>query len=225
MPPSRRSALLAVGVVLVTVPLWAPALDVTGHDYEYRTADVVVEDNRVSFPDRNVRLTEVDGVDCFAEVEPSRRCGFEAQLLAGRTTRADYPGVRHVSGDPSLAAPERYVAFSGDGRVFERTTDWNGSAGAYVLGLERAAAARALDEAARPLDVQPRPVRRAVATGSVRVEEPLGDSRLVGTADGYVLVYEAGPRTLLSADPAAERVLEGLAVAAGLLVLTRETRS
>jgi hypothetical protein len=221
VPLSRRRVLLAVGVVLVTVPLWAPALDVTGHDHEYRTADVVVDDNRVSVPGRHVRLTGLDGVDCFAEREPSRRCGFEARLLAGDTVRADYPNLRHVSGDPSLAAPERYVAFSGDGRVFERTTAWNESAGTYVLGLDRVSAARVLDEAARPLAVQPDPVRRAVATGSVRADEPLDDSRLVETGDGYVLVYGAGPRTLLSAAPGAERVFEALAVLGGLLAFAR----
>jgi hypothetical protein len=217
----RRSILLVVGVVLVTVPLWAPVLDVTGHDYEYRAAQVVVDDNRVSLAGEHLRLAGVEDVDCFHEREPSRRCGFESRLLDGASMRAPYPGVRHVRGDPSLATSERYVAFAGDGRVFERTTEWNDSAGTYVLGLTRANASRVVAHVARPVSQYDRPIRRAVETGAARADDPLAEHELVEADGRYYVVYDAGRRTFLSAKPLTERLFEAVAVLAGVAAFRR----
>jgi hypothetical protein len=205
----------------VSVPLWAPAADVTGHDYEYRATDLVVAQNRVHVPDSPVRLESPRGLDCFHEVVPSRRCAFEARLLGGDRTRTDYPNVRHVGGEPSLEFRERYLAFAGDGRVFRRTTGWNDSAGAYVLGLERANASRAVGAVSTDVDRADPPVRRAARTGSALADEPLEAARVVDTAEGYRLVYEAGGRTLLSEKPLLERLLELGATLAGLVALQR----
>ena len=221
----RRLALLAIGALLVTTPVWAPALDVTGRDYEYRAALVTVEDDQLEVPGRHPRLAGLENVDCFHEREPSRRCGFESRLLNGSSLRAPYPGVRHVAGDPSLETSERYVAFAGDGRVFERTTEWNDTAGTYVLGLERVDAGRVLDDAARPVDEYARPVRRTVATGSARADEPLPEPTLVTSSGRYYVVYTAGTRTFLSELPLTERLLELGAIAAGALALRRAWRN
>ncbi|MFB6121869.1 MAG: hypothetical protein ABEJ78_00210, partial [Haloferacaceae archaeon] len=94
----RRTLLLVLGVALVTVPLWAPALDVTGTDYEYGAALVRVDGDRLSIPGQHPRLDGVEGIDCFHDVHPSRRCGFESRLVDGGTVDAPYPGVRHVAG-------------------------------------------------------------------------------------------------------------------------------
>jgi hypothetical protein len=219
--PSRRTALVAVGLLLVSVPLWAPAADVTGHDYEYRSTDLVVAENRVQVPGSPVLVESPRGLDCFHEVVPSRRCAFEARLLDGDRLRADYPNLRHVRGEPSLEFRERYVAFAGDGRVYRRTTGWNDSAGAYVLGLERANASLAVGAVSTDADRADRPVRRAARTGSASADEPLERARIVDTATGYRLVYEAGGRTLLSEKPLLERLLELGAVLAGLVALQR----
>jgi hypothetical protein len=133
----RRTVLLALAVLCVTTPVWASALDITGREYQYRAALVTVEDERVRVVGDHPRFTGFDSIDCFHERVPSRRCGFESRLIDGSSIRAPYPNVRHVSGNPSLDAREQYVAFAGHGQVFERTTQWNDSAGAYVLGLVR----------------------------------------------------------------------------------------
>lgn len=221
LSPSRRTALVAAGLLLVSVPLWAPAADVTGQDYEYRAVDLVVAENRVHVPDDPVRVESPRGLDCFHEVVPSRRCGFEARLLDDGPLPADYPNVRHVSGEPSLEFRERYVAFAGDGRVLRRTTGWNGSAGAYVLGLERANASEAVEAVSVDADRVDPPVRRAARTGSARADDPLAAGRIVDTGDGYRLVYGVGRRSLLSEEPLLERLLEFGAILAGLVALQR----
>lgn len=122
---------------------------------------------------------------------------------------------------PSLDAPERHVAFPGDGRVFERTTGWNGSAGTYVLDLERANATRVLERASRPVDQYPPPVGRAVETGSSRADEQLEDPVLVESGGRYYSVSTTGTRTFLSEKPFTERLFELVAIAAGAILLWR----
>lgn len=219
--PARRTVFVALGIVLVTLPLWAPALDVTGRDYEYRAAAVTVEDDRISVSGDRPQLSGVEAIDCFEEWLPSRRCTFEASLLDDGPVRADYPSIRSVSGDASLDAPERYVAFTGDGRVFERTTDWNASTGAYVLDLRRVNASRVLADAARPVDRYDRPVQRAVTTGSAQTDDSLPEPALVASDDRYYVVYTASTRTFLTEQPFTERVFSAGAVLAGVLALRR----
>jgi hypothetical protein len=219
--PSRRTVLIALAIVLVTVPLWAPALDVTGQDYEYRAAPVTVEDNRIGVPELPVQLTGVETIDCFHEIRPSRRCVFEASLLDDGSVQATHPNIPSLSMDPSLSARERYVAFPSDGRVFERTTDWNASARAYVLELRRANASRVLADAAQRVGYYDRPLREAVATGSARASYPLPEPTLVSSNGRYYVVYTAGPRTFLPERPVTERVLSAGAVFGGVLILRR----
>lgn len=216
----RQLALLALGILLVTTPVWAPPLDITGREYEYSAALVTVEDNRVEVPRDPPIPGDIAVIDCFSGRLPSRLCGFESSLIGSNSTAAPYPGVRHVSGDPSLEAPGRYVAFS-DGRIFERTTDWNESAQAYALGLERVDATRVLEEESHPIEQYQAPVRRAVETGSGHADEPLEDSVLVESSGRYYAVYTTGSQTVLSEEPFTERVFEAVAIASGALLLCR----
>ena len=217
----RQRALLVLGVLLVTTPVWAPPLDVTGPEYEYRAALVTVEENRLEVPRESPRPRSVPGIDCFPAPTPSRLCGFESGLIGSQPVAAPYPGVRHTAGDPSLEAPERYVAFPGDGRVFERTTEWNGSADAYVLGLRRANATRVLERASRPVGRYPAPVGQAVETGSARTDEPISGTVLVASSGRYYAVYTTGTETVLSEMPFTERVFELVAVLGGAALLWR----
>lgn len=215
----RRRLLLGLGLLLVTVPLWAPPLDVTGAEYEYSAALVTAEDNRLDVPRDPPRLDGIPNVDCFEAHSPSRLCGFESTLVDAPPSEVRYPGLRHVAGEPTLAAPGRYVAFTGDGRVYERTTAWNDSAGTYVLGLERANATRALAQASRPVQQYPGPVREAVEAGSARADEPLSEPVLVASSGRYYAVYTTGTGTFLSERPLTERLFELVAVLVGAVLL------
>ncbi|SFL00934.1 hypothetical protein SAMN04487950_1917 [Halogranum rubrum] len=45
MDSRLRSLALLVGVLLVTVPLYAPLFDVTGVDYQYEATELTVDDD------------------------------------------------------------------------------------------------------------------------------------------------------------------------------------
>lgn len=214
----RQYAVLILGLLLVTTPIWAPPLDITGRDYEYRSTPVTVENNRIEVPADPSQARAIADIGCFQRPLPSRLCGFESVLRNGSAIGAPYPGVRHVAGDPSLESPNRYVAFS-DGRVFERTTGWNDTTEEYVLGLQRANATHALAESASPARQYSKPVRRAVGTGSARADDPLAEPVLVERDDRYYSVHTARSRSFLSAQPRTERLLELIAVASGALLL------
>lgn len=217
----RQRVLLVLGVLLLTTPLWAPPLDVTGPDYEYRAALVTVEENRVDVPREPPLPRSVPSIDCFPAPEPSRLCGFEAGLIGSPSVKASYPGGRHVVGGPSLEAPEQYVAFPRDGRVFERTTEWNESIDTYVLDLRRANATRVLEKASRSVGQYPAPVRRAVHTGSAQADEPLPDPILVTSSGRYYAVYTTRTETILPEKPFIERVFELVAILSGAVLLLR----
>lgn len=218
----RRRLPLILGVVLVTVPIWTPVLDITGREHQYRSAPVTVENNRIQVVGDTPRLGAVEHVDCFHAHMPSRQCGFESHLINRSPVQAPYPGVRHVSGEPSLHASEQYVAFADDGRLFRRTTGWNDSAQAYVLRLERVNATKVLAEIVRPASSYRPPIRRAVEDGSAWAEESLSEAALVSSSDGrYYVVYETRTRSFLSEKPVTERVFELLAVSIGILLILR----
>jgi hypothetical protein len=209
---------LVLGLLLVTTPIWAPPLDVTGRDYEYRSTPVTVENNRLEASDSKSQVRTIADIGCFKHPRPSRLCGFESALINASAISAPYPGVRHVAGEPSLESPHRYVAF-GDGRVFERTTGWNDTTEAYVLALHRANATHALAESASPARQYPQPIQRAVETGSARADDPLGEPVLAERDDSYYSIHTARSRSFLSAQPRTERLLELIAVIGGAFLL------
>lgn len=221
----RQCALLAFGLALVTTPIWAPPLDVTGREYDYSAALVTVEDNRVAIPRESPRPTSIPNVDCFLEPVPSRLCAFESGVVGNRSVREPYPGVRDVTGEPPMEAPEPYVAFTGDGRVFERTVSWDDDADAYVLDLQRVNATKIVADAARPARRYPPPVRNAVETGTAQADEPLSEPVVVRSSGRYYVVYTTGSRTFLSEKPVTERLFEAGAVVGGAALLWRRGRN
>ncbi|WP_436910641.1 hypothetical protein [Halosimplex marinum] len=213
---------LVVGLALVTAPLWAPALNATGPTYEYRSPGLSVEDDRIAFADTRP-ADGLDGVACFS-VDVSRRCALAAVLTNGTTVGTGYPGVEADAGYAGelLTAPEEYVAFRGDGRVFERTARYDETADEWVLGLERVDAWDVLSEVA----VEPRrdAVRRAVESEFGLAPEPLDEGLVVETNDGFAVVYTAGTRGSPVERPAVERAIEGISVAFGVAILRRRGR-
>ncbi|MBB6090091.1 hypothetical protein PNP59_10610 [Halobacterium salinarum] len=218
-PP--RIALVILALCLLTVPFWAPLLDVTGTAHEYSATQLTVEDDRVQVQQDSPRLKQINGLDCFRERSPTRTCGFESALLTERSRSASYPGVRHVDGDPSLAARDRYLAFPGDGRVFERVTDWNESAQSYRLSVERVNASQAVADVSHPVDQYSPAVQRAVETGASQSQTDLREAVVVNASGRYYAVYTSGTTSLLSEAPGSERVLEFLAVITGAVLLFR----
>lgn len=216
-PP--RIALVILALVLITVPFWAPPLDVTGTEYEYSATRLTVEDDRVQVRQDSPRLSQIDGLDCFGERSPTRICGFESGLVAETSRSAPYPGVRHVAGDPSLASRDRYLAFPSDGRVFERVTGWNESAQSYRLTLERVNASQALEDVSRPVDQYSPSVQRAVETGDSQSQTDLPEAVVADASGRYYAVYTSGTTSLLSEEPDSERVLGFSAVITGAVLL------
>lgn len=221
---TARYARILVGVLLVTSPLYAPAFDVTGNDYEYRSTSVVAEENRIRVVDGAELPVYFDGfygIDCLYERPISRLCVHDAGLLNG-TRRADHPAVLSVTGRPPIHADDGYVAFTDDGPVYERTADWRN--GSYVVGLERVSARTALDDVAVPPERVSEQALTAIEEGSVRTDEPLADANVVvKTEDGYFVVYEQGRRAgRLDVDSETERYLEWVAVLFGAALLYRE---
>ena len=216
-PP--RIALILLALVLITVPFWAPSLDVTGTEYEYSATQLTVEDDRIQIRQDSPRLRQIDGLDCFGERSPSRICGFESGLVAETSRFVPYPGVRHVVGDPSLASQDRYLAFPSDGRVFKRVTGWNESAQSYRLTLERVNASQALEDVSRPVDQYSPAVQRAVKTGASQSQTNLREAVVANASGRYYAVYTSGTTSLLSEEPDSERVLGFLTVIGGAMLL------
>jgi hypothetical protein len=217
----RKLALIAFALFLMTAPIWAPPLEITGREYEYSAALVTVEDNRIQIPRDPPRPQRIDGISCFGERFPSRLCGFESGLLDGTSRAAPYPGVRHVSGSPSLAAQDQYLAFSGDGRVFRRVTRWNESSQSYRLRLERVSARQALSDISNPIHLYPEAVREAARTGTSQSTEDLQEAVVVESSGRYYAVYPTSTESFLAERPGAERVLELLAIVGGAALLMR----
>lgn len=227
MDSRLRSVGLTVGVLLLTVPLYAPLFDVTGTDYQYEATELTVDDNELTFTgDRPQNLFYgVSGFDCYFDTA-SRACTLEAATIDGPLT-VRHPTITDVTGDATsvLDTDERYLAYN-DGRVFTYTTDWNASAQSFVLGLERTNASAALDRVSRSADDAPAPVLTAIRDGSPRADDSLwrDDSReaMVVERHGRYYVVSQEPRSsVLSEDPLLERICEGIAVVLGFGVLGR----
>jgi len=221
----RRLLLLGLGVLLVTAPVWTPPLDATGPDYEYRAALVTVDDNRLEILRESPRPDGMAGVDCFQEPASSRLCGFEAHLLETESNNVSAPVTPPDATEPSPKGEEPYVAFTGDGRVFERTATWNASREEFVLGLERADASEVLWRLSSPADQYPAPVQQTVSTGSARANDPLAEPVLVESSGRYYLVYTTGSQTLLPENPLVERLLELVGTVVGAVLLWRGDNS
>jgi hypothetical protein len=223
---SARSLLkLAVAVALVTVPLWGPALALTGDRYEYRATLLDPGNGTLGVAgDPSGPPYAAGDIDCFAAIQPARACALDAGLVNGSRT-VDYPALGGGTGAPPFR-DERYVAFGLGSPVYERTARYaDGGGGQVTFGLERVPPREALREVAVDLSRAPAPVRETVDTGVGVAREPLSENPIVrvppsgGVDARYFLVYDAGRRDRLSANPGDEAVLELLAVVVGVLLL------
>lgn len=214
-----RAALFVVAAVFLTTPVWAPALDITGSEYQYHSAPVTAADNRIQVEGYNPGLNDFEGIDCFNEVDESRRCAFETRLLDG-SNQSVGPTVENTSRF-GLSTREQYVAVDASGQVFERTWVYNESAEEHELGLQRANASRVLEAIAEPVGDHDRPIRRTVETGSTWADEPLSGPQLVTSDGATYIVYDPYTRTFLSEKPFVERLLELVSIGIGLLLFYR----
>lgn len=215
---------LSVAVALVTVPLWGPALALTGDRHEYRATLLTTTDGTLDVAnDSRVPFDGARDIDCFAAVRPPRACALDAGLVNDSAT-VDYPPLRGGTGAPPFR-DERYVAFGLESPVYERTARYaDGGGGRVTFGLERVPPREALREVAVDLSRAPAPVREAVDTGTGIGREPPSENPIVRVPGGggdarYFLVYDTGRRDRLSATPRDEAVLELVAVVVGVLLL------
>ncbi|KPN29557.1 hypothetical protein SY89_00271 [Halolamina pelagica] len=233
-PPTRRELTIAIALLLITVPIWAPALDVTGPDYRYEVAELADEDGKlaIDLPEGGY-VADVQGIDCVdRSFDFPRRCLYDGGAIDGNVTGVN-PAIVAVSG-PSAgdeltrrAAADEYVVL-GD-TVYRRSATYvsaNESVGMVVeLGAERVDAATALDDVARDQQYVSAAAKRAVESGSLTTNEPIADANEVLVVDGdYYVVYEDSRPSSLSEKPAVERTLEALSVAAGAGLLLRRRR-
>lgn len=225
MTPRLR---LAVALLLVAAPLWGPALDLTGPDYAYRTADVTASDSLLTVESRDYFDGPTDQFAClsvWATVRHDRGCFLESRLRSGNVS-VDYPAIVRFSGDPRVdGAP--YVVFGRSGRVYERTVSYDDANESFVLGLRRVDPGSALEAVATDADRAPPAVREALRTGESRRSEPIegfDGSRIYRHDGGYVLVYEDEVHSGYSEKPGVERGFEALAVLLGALTLYRVGR-
>ncbi|MDS0259364.1 hypothetical protein NDI56_08170 [Haloarcula sp. S1CR25-12] len=222
--PLRRTALLVMAALFITTPVWGPALDITGRDYQYQAALVTVDDNRIQVEGDHSELNGFDAIDCFEEPRHSRRCAVESRIVNGSSIQAPYPGARNGARSSRLDVREPYVAFADTGRVYERTTGWNDSAEAYVLGLERTNASRVFELYSQPVGQSARPVRRTVETGSAWADDSLSEPVLVSSSGRYYIVYVADTRSTLGEKPLTERLFELISFGIGILLFERARR-
>ena len=226
---TRSRALLALGLLLVSVPLWAPVADVTGEDHIYRTTGVTAGDGelRLNTTDSFYFTGPTDQLACASSLPPvatDRGCYLESRLRDGNVS-VRYPSVASYGGDPEVGSP-RYVVFGPAGPVYERTVGYDEREEAFVLGLERVDPETALADVSADPERAPAAIREALRTGEVRTDEPLAldGPRLYEDGDGYTVVYDVGSTVFLSSKPGLERGLEGVAVALGAVLCVRAGR-
>jgi len=227
-----RRLVVAIALLLVTVPLWAPPLDVTGPDYRNTAAELSAENGTLAVDYENAdrrQLPAIEGIDCAASHPLSaRRCLFDGGTIDGNVTgvNPDIVAVSHSSaGEEILRGPTDEYVLLGD-TVYRRTATFvaaNDSVGMTVeLGVEPVDPTVALADVATPADRLSEPAKTAIREGETTTNKPLKSANHVVELDGrYYVIYETGSPQFLSAKPAVERVLEALCVAAGALLLLR----
>ncbi|MFC7097614.1 hypothetical protein [Halobaculum marinum] len=225
---TRSRVRLAIALLLVAAPLWGPALDVTGSDYVYRTAEVEVDGGEIAVDAPGFWAGPTDQIACLsalATADQDPGCYLQSRLRDGDVS-VDYPGIEAFNGDPTTPRP-RYVVFGTAGPVYERTLTYDHANGSFVYGLDRVDPETALGDVALDPERAPSAVGEALDTGEARRNEPLDrvDSGRIYSHEGeYVLVYEDRVSGPLTAQPVTERVFEVAAVLLGALLLFRVGR-
>lgn len=224
---TRSRALLALGLLLVSVPLWAPVADVTGEDHVYRTTGVDAVDDELRVNTTRGFQRPPEQLACASTrpvTQMDRGCYLESRLRDGNVS-VQYPPIESYSGILPVSPP-RYVAFGTASPVYKRTVSYDEREEAFVLGVERVDPETALADASDDPERAPAAVREALRTGETRTDEPiaLDGPRLYEHGDGYAVVYEARSPTFLSSKPGLERGLESVAVALGAVLCVRAGR-
>jgi len=229
-PPTRRELTVLVALLLIAVPIWAPALDVTGPDYRYQAAELSTQNGKlaVDVPDGDP-LDGAEGIDCFhRSFDFPRRCLYDGGALDGNVTGVN-PNILGVSG-PAAAGElvrhstgEEYVML-GD-VIYRRTTEFvdaNASVGVTMrLGVERVDPATALEDVAH--EEISDPARTAIEDGAVTTNEPIADANQVLVVDGeYYVVYRDSRQRTYPENPGTERLFEAISVVAGAWLLLRD---
>lgn len=219
----RSRALLAIGVIFLSVPLWAPVLNVTGTDYAYERTDVNVEGDEITIEETG-HGTTVAQIACFGSMpdRENRVCRLGRALTRGNVSAPS--DIVSLTGSLRPSAP-RYVAYGARGQPYRRTVSFNHTTNEYVLGLEPISAERVLEQTADSTVRRPA-VRSALETGTGRSGEPFFDDagRLYETEDGYAIVDLPHRDTFLSAKPIVERGFEAIFVGIGAVVVFRVGR-
>ncbi|AEN06828.1 hypothetical protein [Halolamina sp.] len=228
---ARRRLAVAVALLLVTVPLWAPPLDVTGRDHHYAAAEISGANGTLTVDspnaDRRIHLT-IEGLDCTSRYSAlQRRCLFEGGTLDENVTGVA-PAVRGSPAPESVTETGRYVVLN-DG-VYRRTVATKPYDGSwpvkFELGLERVPPATALEDVARQEEQVSETAQTVIRDGPTRTDDPIRDANEVLAVDGsHYVVYETSRPQFLSAKPGVERFLEAVCVAAGAFLLLRQPSS
>lgn len=229
-PPTRRALTAVLALSLITVPIWAPALDLTGQDYEYGVVELSTTDGKLAFDDDDRhRLDGVDGIDCFdRSFDMPRRCFYDGGALDGNITGVN-PSIVGISG-PS--AGDELTRYTGDeyvmlgDEIYRRTTTFvaaNESVGMTVeLGVERVDPATALEDVALEAQYVSDGAKAVVRNESTRTDGPIDDTNEILSVDGgYYVVYETASPEPISAAPVVERALEAASLVAGVFLLLR----
>ena len=232
---TRRRIVVAVALLLVTVPLWAPPLDVTGPDHRYAAAELSDEGGTLAVDYHNAdrrALPAIEGIDCTGRHwNFPRRCFFEGGAIDGNITGVN-PSIVTVStpaaGDQLSLRGEEYVLLKDI--IYRRSETFvaaNDSVGMTVeLGVERVDAETALADVSQPESRVSSPAKTVVREGEVVTNEPLADAWHVLELDGgYYVVYETGQPRFLSAKPDVERFFEAVCVLVGALLFLRQESS
>lgn len=230
-PPTRRELTVAVALLLIAVPVWAPPLSVTGPTYEYQVATLSTQDGKLAVENaEGSYLDGVEGIDCFhRSFDFPRRCLYDGGALDGNVTGVN-PNIVGVSGPAAgdqlaRTSSDEYVMLGDE--IYRRSTtfvDANDSVGTTVkLGVERVDPRTALEDVAREEEHVSDAAKRAVRQGSIRTDEPIEDADEVLLIDGdYYVVYERALSIPYPAQPDVERLFEAVSVGAGAWLLLRD---
>ena len=215
-PRTTLQVLLALSLILV--PIWAPALGVTGTEYQYQSAAITVDNDTIALNDSDYfggPTTEIGCLSSRVTVETDRGCYLESQLR-NQSVAINYPGLESFSGEARVTRP-KYVVFGTEGVVYRRTVRYDSGTQSHIFGLTQVEPETALSEVAVPSETAPASVREALRTGSARRENSVGDpgqGRIYRHAGGYFVVHETTRQGLVP-KPAVERGLTVLTVLSG----------
>jgi hypothetical protein len=208
-PRTRTAVYLAVGFALVTAPLWAAtAIDVVaGETVTYDAVEVQPEGDGFAFDGSTglVHIQGVDGIDCYIDVEQSRTCLLEQQLVDGNVTVESVPGGRFT---------ERYVHYD---QFYERQQSSRGSR--VELGLRPVDASAVLENVSTPAEFASDAAGRAIEQGQVEADPDLRESSAFVRADSAY--YLIAPQSQASGGTGSSLPWQWFAVLVGLLALRR----